>query len=176
MLLDRTRPKECQGFGDYLCDLGKKNGFADVKKFKQFLVNSSKKRYYVCSSYSRLVRIVSGLFIELGLDQAAGSDCAKPQCFRCLNMQPNSWTWDAPDEVRCRQLISYRDLFKPPRDKFRGNREEFCGLMMCSVKRLGLNFSPRKEGLYYADQYSKVEREEEIISRIFPAYKAFTLI
>lgn len=43
MLLDRSRPNDQQTFNDYLNDLGKKNGFSDIKSFKKFLINSSKR-------------------------------------------------------------------------------------------------------------------------------------
>jgi hypothetical protein len=176
MLLDRTRPNEQQGFGDYLSDLGKKNGFSDIKRFKLFLFNSSKKRYYVYCSYSRLVRIISGLFIELGIDQTEDAGVERPQCFRCLNTEPKSWVWDTPEEWRCQQMLDFSDLFKSPREKFRTNREDFCGLMRCSAKKLGLDFSPVKEGLYYADILSKEERDEDGVPRIYADHKAFTLI
>ena len=176
MLLDRTRPTRDQGFGDYLNDLGKKNGFINIRKFKIFLINSSKKKYYVYCSYTSLISVIVGLFIELGIDQIGSSGCAKPLCFRCLNTVPVSWVWIAVDESRCKELIYYWNFGLPPKDKFRGDREEFCGLMKCSVSRLGLDFSPKKEGLYYADQFSKNERDENIILKIYPDYKAFTLV
>ncbi|MFW1808731.1 hypothetical protein [Acinetobacter ursingii] len=75
MLLDRSRPNDQQTFDDYLNDLGKKNGFSDIKAFKKFLVNSSKKWYrtYSVNNLDRY-RAISGLFLELGIDQKEVSD------------------------------------------------------------------------------------------------------
>lgn len=176
MLLDRSKPNDQQGFGDYLSDLSYKNGFNDVGRFKRFLINSSKKKYYVCCSYSGLVRIISGLFIELGIDDVPSAVVQRPQCFRCLYMEPKNWDWDLPDKARCHQLVSVRGLFDSPRNQFQDNRASYCGLMMCSVKKLGLNFSPLKEGLYYADILSKEERDEESVPRIYASHRAFTRI
>lgn len=181
MLLDRSRPDESQGFGDYLSELGCKNGFSDVGRFKRFLFNASKNRYYVCCSYSKLTRIISGLFIELGIDKGENDGVEHPQCFRCLNTQPKKWKWEVPGEQRCQQILFFNDLFKPPRDKFKTtSREEFCGLLMCSADRLGLDFSPRKMGLYYADILSIEERDQYRegygVPGIYAEHKAFTNI
>lgn len=176
MLLDRSKPNDQQGFGDYLNELGYKNGFGDIRLFKTFLAKSSKRKYHISCTYSGLVRIISGLFIELGIDQTEDHESARPQCFRCLNTHPQSWIWEVPGEHRCQQILFYTDVFKPPRDKYQTTREEFCGLMMCSAKRLGLNFSPLKEGLYYADILSKEERDEVPAPRIFASHRAFAKI
>ncbi len=176
MLLDRTRPSEDQGFGDYLNDLGKKNGFINIRKFKIFLMNSADKKYYVYCSYSSFVKVIVGLFIELGIDKIGSPDCAKPLCFGCLNTLPVNWALITASESRCRKVISFWNGCLLPGYEVSGDREEFCGLMKYSVSRLGLNFSPKKEGLYYADQFSKNERDENNILKIYPDYKAFMLV
>lgn len=79
-------------------------------------------------------------------------------------------------ERECEQSLTADSgkLFEAPREKFWTDREDYCGLIRCSVKGLGLNFSSRKAGLYYADMLSKVERESGYVSRIYPTYhKAF---
>ncbi len=180
MLLDRSRPSEFQGFGDYLSELGRKNGFNSIARFKRFLFNSSKNKYYVCSTYSRLARIISGLFIELGIDKSVDDGIERPQCFRCLNTQPKKWIWEVPGENRCEEILYWNDLFNPPREKFKTSREDYCGIMMCSSSRLGLNFSPQKMGLYFADILSKEERvqyiEEYGVPVIYADHKAFMRI
>lgn len=176
MLLDRSRPNDQQGFGDYLSDLGMKNGFADVKCFKLFLIRSSKKRYRVHSKYNSVFWIISGLFIELGLDQEELLDCKKPQCFSCITDNPKNWSWRFLAN-RCKWLTAQQKMFYPPYDKSKtGGIEKFCGLMQCRVSSLGLDFSPRKAGLYYADVHSKEEHDQSLVSRIFPPYKDFTRI
>lgn len=174
MLLYKCRPNELQGFGDYLKELGYKNGFSNVKKFKKFLANSSKRTHYIYCSYSGLVRIISGLFIELGLDHPVSDGIQRPQCFGCLNQEPKHWNCTIPDLARCEEIRHYCHLIDTPRDEFQSKRENYCGLMMCSTKKLGLNFSPAKEGRYYADILSKEEREGRTVPEIYPPHMEFT--
>ena len=95
MLLDRSRPNAQQKFSDYLNDLGKKNGFSDIQTFKKFLINSSKKWYCIYSFDSiNIFRIISGLYIELGIDQVEESDVMRSQCFRCLDRYSENWSWN----------------------------------------------------------------------------------
>jgi len=177
MLLDRSKPNGCQSFGDYLNDLGRKNGFSDLNRFQLFLINSSSRMYYVHPTYKLTFQVISGLFIELGLDQAEMSDCAKPQCFLCVRGEPKNWVWKVPSKRRCKEQRTWHGhFFKSPRERFRTDREEFCGVIKCSLSRIGLDFSPEKAGLYYADMFSKEEHDESYIPRIYPTHKAFELL
>ena len=60
MLLDRSKPNDQQGFGDYLNELGYKNGFGDIRLFKIFLAKSSKRKYPVCRPKAVADRMTAG--------------------------------------------------------------------------------------------------------------------
>ena len=153
MLLDRSRPNDQQKFSDYLNDLGKKNGFSDIQTFKKFLINSSKKRYYIYSIDSiNIFRIISGLYIELGIDRVEESDVMRSQCFRCLDRYPENWSWNKIAEYPCvgptftsKKIEPLQQLFKTK------NKEEYCGLIQCSMSKLELNTSPLSDRIYFAD-------------------------
>lgn len=173
MLLDRPRPVEDQGFGDYLSELAYSNGFKDVGAFKQFLETSSVRKYGIFGTYGRLLRIITGLFVELGIDGIPSGEGPRPLCFRCLNMIPANWNWSVITDAQCQDKLSFPMQIGMVPGSFQGNRANYCGLMMCSVKKLGLNYSPSKEGLFYADILSREERAERQAPRIYPAYLAF---
>jgi hypothetical protein len=174
MLLDRSMPNDQQGFGDYLSDLARKNGFCSVGKFKRFLIDSANRRYKVSSNYANLTRIISGLFIELGIDQVSSPDVTKPQCFRCLTAEPKGWVWSVVGQAKCSEIVKNYSLFSPCQENLIADRSEYCGLMICSARKLGLNFLPSKEGRYFADIFSGDERVKSSPSKIYPSYKAFT--
>jgi hypothetical protein len=91
VLLDRSRPNDQQKFSDYLNDLGKKNGFSDIQTFKKFLINSSKNGIApILLTAFDIYRIISGLYIELGIDQVEVSDVMQIQCFKCLDRYPEN--------------------------------------------------------------------------------------
>ena len=154
MLLDRSRPNDQQTFDDYLNDLGKKNGFSDIKAFKKFLVNSSKKWYrtYSVNNLDRY-RAISGLFLELGIDQKEVSDIMQIQCFKCLDRYPEIWSWNKIAEYECVGPEAYTSkTCEPLQQAFKTkNKEEYCGLIQCSMSKLGLNTSPLSDRIYFAD-------------------------
>lgn len=158
MLLDRSRPNDQQTFDDYLNDLGKKNGFSDIKAFKKFLVNSSKKWYrtYSINNLDRY-RAISGLFLELGIDQKEVSDIMQIQCFKCLDRYPEIWSWNKIAEYECVGPEAYTSkTCEPLQQAFKTkNKEEYCGLIKCSMSKLGLSTSPLPDGFYFADLASK---------------------
>lgn len=176
MLLDRRRPDAQQGFGDYLSDLSKSNGFRDIGTFKQFLTDLAKKQYKVQCSFPGVVRVISGLFIGLRIDEIHLADSPTPLCFRCLTSEPKYWVWSVVGRTRCNELVNIHRLFAQGKDNPIANREKYCGLMICSSKKLGFNLSPSEEGRYFADIFSRDEREKATPSRIFPSYKAFTKV
>ncbi len=153
MLLDRSRPNDQQKFSDYLNDLGKKNGFSDIQTFKKFLINSSRKWYCIYSFDSiDIFRVISGLYIELGIDRVEESDVMRSQCFRCLDRYPENWSWNKIAEYPCvgptftsKKIEPLQQLFKTK------NKEEYCGLIQCSMSKLGLNTSPLSDRIYFAD-------------------------
>lgn len=153
MLLDRLRPNDQQKFSDYLNDLGKKNGFTDIQTFKKFLINSSKKRYYIYSIDSiNIFRIISGLYIELGIDQVEEPDIMRTQCFRCLDRYPENWSWSQIAEYPCVGPTFTSKKYEPLHQLFKSkNKEEYCGLIQCSMGKLGLNTSPLSDRIYFAD-------------------------
>lgn len=153
MLLDRSRPNDQQTFDDYLNDLGKKNGFSDIQTFKKFLINSSKKRYCIYSADSiDIFRIISGLYIELGIKQVEESDVMRSQCFRCLDRYPENWSWNKIAEYPCVGPTFTSKKFEPLQQLFKTkNKEEYCGLIQCSMSKLGLNTSPLSDRIYFAD-------------------------
>lgn len=153
MLLDRSRPTDQQTFSDYLNDLGMKNGFSDIKSFKKFLINSSKKRYYIYSADSvDIFRVISGLFIELGIDQVEVSDVMRTQCFKCLDRYPEMWSWNKIAENGCIGPTFTSKKYNQLQQVFKTNsKEEYCGLIKCSMSKLGLNSSPLSDRLYFAD-------------------------
>ena len=153
MLLDRSRPNDQQKFSDYLNDLGKKNGFSDIQTFKKFLINSSKERYCIYSIDSiDIFRIISGLYIELGIDPVEESDVMQSQCFRCLDRYPDKWSWSKIAECECVGPTFTSKKFEPLQQLFKTkNKEEYCGLIQCSMSKLGLNISPLSDRLYFAD-------------------------
>lgn len=153
MLLDRSRPNDQQTFSDYLYDLGKKNGFSGIKSFKKFLINSSKKRYYIYSADSMdIFRVISGLFIELGIDQVEKSDDMRSQCFRCLDRYPGNWSWNNIAEYPCVGPTFTSKKYEPLQQLFKTkNKEEYCGLIQCSMSKLGLNTSSLSDRIYFAD-------------------------
>ncbi|HAB42727.1 MAG TPA: hypothetical protein DCE70_04065 [Acinetobacter sp.] len=153
MLLDRLRPNDQQKFSDYLNDLGKKNGFTDIQTFKKFLINSSKKRYYIYSIDSiNIFRIISGLYIELGIDQVEEPDIMQTQCFRCLDRYPENWSWSQIAEYPCVGPTFTSKKYEPLHQLFKTkNKEEYCGLIQCSMGKLGLNTSPLSDRIYFAD-------------------------
>ena len=153
MLLDRSRPNDQQKFSDYLNDLGKKNGFSDIQTFKKFLINSSKKRYYIYSIDSiNIFRIISGLYIELGIDQVEESDVMRSQCFRCLDRYSENWSWNKIAEYPCVGPTFTSKKFEPLQQLFKTkNKEEYCGLIQCSMSKLGLHNSPLSDRIYFAD-------------------------
>ncbi|HFG6842930.1 hypothetical protein U2E19_04755 [Acinetobacter baumannii] len=153
MLLDRSRPNDQQTFSDYLNDLGKKNGFSDIKTFKNFLINSSKERYCIYSADSiDIFRVISGLFLELGIDQLEVSDGMRPKCFKCLDRYPENWSWNKIAEYGCVVPTFTSKTFELLHQAFKTkNKEEYCGLIKCSMSKLGLNTSPLSDRLYFAD-------------------------
>ena len=153
MLLDRSRPNAQQKFSDYLNDLGKKNGFSDIQTFKKFLINSSKKWYCIYSFDSiNIFRIISGLYIELGIDQVEESDVMRSQCFRCLDRYSENWSWNKIAEYPCVGPTFTSKKFEPLQQLFKTkNKEEYCGLIQCSMSKLGLNNSPLSDRIYFAD-------------------------
>ena len=153
MLLDRSRPNDQQKFSDYLNDLGKKNGFSDIQTFKKFLINSSRKWYCIYSFDSiDIFRIISGLYIELGIDQVEESDVMRSQCFRCLDRYSENWSWNKIAEYPCVGPTFTRKKFEPLQQLFKTkNKEEYCGLIQCSMSKLGLNTSPLSDRIYFAD-------------------------
>ena len=165
MLLDRSRPNDQQTFDDYLNDLGKKNGFSDIQAFKKFLINSSKKWYYTYSVNNLdRYRVISGLFLELGIDQIEVSDVMQLQCFKCLNRYPEVWTWGEIAEYPCVGPTFTSKKFEPLQQLFKTkNKEEYCGLIQCSMSKLGLSTSLLPDGFYFADMASK-----EKMMKIYP--------
>ena len=158
MLLDRSRPNDQQTFDDYLNDLGKKNGFSDIQAFKKFLINSSKKWYYTYSVNNLdRYRVISGLFLELGIDQIEVSDVMQLQCFKCLNRYPEVWTWGEIAKYPCVGPEAYTSkTFEPLQQAFKTkNKVEYCGLIKCSMSKLGLSTSLLPDGFYFADMASK---------------------
>lgn len=153
MLLDRSRPNAQQKFSDYLNDLGKKNGFSDIQTFKKFLINSSKKWYCIYSFDSiNIFRIISGLYIELGIDQVEESDVMRSQCFRCLDRYSENWSWNKIAEYPCVGPTFTSKKFEPLQQLFKTkNKEEYCGLIQCSMSKLGLHNSPLSDRIYFAD-------------------------
>ncbi|MDH2481220.1 hypothetical protein QDR25_09150 [Acinetobacter baumannii] len=153
MLLIRSRPNDQQTFSDYLNDLGKKNGFTNIQTFKKFLINSSKKRYYIYSINSiTIFRIISGLYIELGIDQVEELDIMRTQCFRCLDRYPEIWSWSQIAEYPCVGPTFTSKKYEPLQQLFKTkNKEEYCGLIQCSMSKLGLNTSPLSDRIYFAD-------------------------
>ena len=153
MLLDRSRPNAQQKFSDYLNDLGKKNGFSDIQTFKKFLINSSKKWYCIYSFDSiNIFRIISGLYIELGIDQVEESDVMRSQCFRCLDRYSENWSWNKIAEYPCVGPTFTSKKFEPLQQLFKTkNKEEYCGLIQCSMSKLELNTSPLSDRIYFAD-------------------------
>ena len=153
MLLDRSRPNAQQKFSDYLNDLGKKNGFSDIQTFKKFLINSSRKWYCIYSFDSiDIFRIISGLYIELGIDQVEESDVMRSQCFRCLDRYSENWSWNKIAEYPCVGPTFTSQKFEPLQQLFKTkNKEEYCGLIQCSMSKLGLNNSPLSDRIYFAD-------------------------
>lgn len=153
MLLDRSRPNDQQKFSDYLNDLGKKNGFSDIDVFKSYLITSSKERYHIYSANSiNVFRIISGLYIELGIDQLEVSDVVRPKCFKCLDRYPQEWSWNKIAEYECvgstftgKKIESLQQAF------ITKNKEEYCGLIKCSMSKLGLSTSPLPDRFYFAD-------------------------
>lgn len=166
MLLDRSRPNDQQTFDDYLNDLGKKNGFSDIQAFKKFLINSSKKWYYTYSVNNLdRYRVISGLFLELGIDQIEVSDVMQLQCFKCLNRYPEVWTWGEIAKYPCVGPEAYTSkIFEPLQQAFKTkNKVEYCGLIKCSMSKLGLSTSLLPDGFYFADMASK-----EKMMKIYP--------
>ncbi|WP_287907757.1 hypothetical protein [Acinetobacter sp.] len=153
MLLDRSRPNDQQTFDDYLNDLGKKNGFSDIQTFKKFLINSSRKWYCIYSFDSLdIFRIISGLYIELGIDQVEASDVMRSQCFRYLDRYPENWSWNKIAEYPCVGPTFTSKKYEPLQQLFKTkNKEEYCGLIQCSMSKLGLNTSPLSDRIYFAD-------------------------
>ena len=153
MLLDRSRPNAQQKFSDYLNDLGKKNGFSDIQTFKKFLINSSKKWYCIYSFDSiDIFRVISGLYIELGIDQVEESDVMRSQCFRCLDRYSENWSWNKIAEYPCVGPTFTSKRFEPLQQLFKTkNKEEYCGLIQCSMSKLELNTSPLSDRIYFAD-------------------------
>lgn len=158
MLLIRSRPNDQQTFSDYLNDLGMKNGFSDIETFKKFLKNSSKEMYYIYSADSvDIFRVISGLYIELGIDQIEVSDVMQIQCFKCLDRYPKVWSWDkiaeypcvGPDAYTSQKYEQLQQAFKTK------NKEEYCGLIKCSISKLGLNTSSLSDRIYFADLISE---------------------
>ena len=127
MLLDRSRPNDQQKFSDYLNDLGKKNGFSDIQTFKKFLINSSRKWYCIYSFDSiDIFRVISGLYIELGIDQVEESDVMRSQCFRCLDRYSENWSWNKIAEYPCVGPTKKKKKFEPLQQLFKTkNKEEF---------------------------------------------------
>ena len=176
MLVYRARPSEQETFGDYLSSLGEKNGFSDVRAFKSFLANSSREHYQIGCSYNMMMRIISGLFVEIGLHDAKAPQEGRRLCFACVNTIPQRWDWSLPEVEWCQTCFNSRTFFYNWDEELVNKREDFCGLMRCSVKWLGLDFSPKKEGLYFADILSRAERELITSANFYPQYKAFLLI
>ena len=152
MLLDRSRPNDQQTFSDYLNDLGKKNGFSDIKTFKKFLINSSKEWYCIYSADSiDKFRVISGLFLELGIDQIEESNVIRPKCFKCLDRYPEDWSWNMIAEYGCVGSTFTSKKFEPLHQAFKTKtKEEYCGLMKCSMSKLGLSASALSDRLYFA--------------------------
>lgn len=175
MLLDRSRPNDQQTFDDYLSDLGKKNGFSDIKTFKKFLINSSKKWYctYSVNNLDRY-RIISGLFLELGIDQIEVSDVLQLQCFKCLDRYPKVWAWSEIAKLPCVGPEAYTNkIFEPLQQAFKTkNKIEYCGLIKCSMRKLGLSNSSLPDGFYFADLASK-EKIMKIYPQLFREGKGF---
>ena len=153
MLLDRSRPNDQQKFSDYLNDLGKKNGFSDIQTFKKFLINSSRK-WYCIFSFDIFVFFFFFFcfYFELGIDRVEESDVMRSQCFRCLDRYPENWSWNKIAEYPCvgptftsKKIEPLQQLFKTK------NKEEYCGLIQCSMSKLGLNTSPLSDRIYFAD-------------------------
>lgn len=154
MLLDRSRPNDQQKFSDYLNDLGRKNGFSNLNVFKSYLITSSKERYHIYSANNiNIFRVISGLFIELGIDLIDVSDVVRPKCFKCLDRYPQGWSWNKIAEHPCVGVDAYackknellQQAFKTK------NKEEYCGLIKCSMSKLGLSTSSLPERFYFAD-------------------------
>ena len=153
MLLDRSRPNDQQKFSEYLNDLGKKNGFSDPNVFKSYLIASSKEHYHIYSTNSiNVFRIISGLFIELGIDQLEASDIVRPKCFKCLDRYPQGWSWNKIAENECIASTFTGKKIEPLQQAFiTKNKEEYCGLIKCSMSKLGLSISPLPDRFYFAD-------------------------
>ena len=153
MLLDRSRPNDQQKFSDYLNDLGKKNGFSDIQTFKKFLINSSRKWYCIYSFDSiDIFRVISGLDIEFGIDCVVESDGRGARGDRGRDRYPENWSWNKIAEYPCvgptftsKKIEPLQQLFKTK------NKEEYCGLIQCSMSKLGLNTSPLSDRIYFAD-------------------------
>jgi len=163
VLLDRSRPNDQQTFIDYLHDLGKKNGFSDIKTFKKFLINSSKERYCIYSVHSvDIFRVISGLFLELEIDQVEVSDVTRPKCFKCLDRYPANWSWNKIAKYGCVGQTFTSKKFEPLHQAFKTkNKEEYCGLIKCSMSKLGLNTSLMSDRLYF----SSLIPEENLYSK-----------
>ena len=121
--------------------------------FSGRLLNSSRKWYCIYSFDSiDIFRIISGLYIELGIDRVEESDVMRSQCFRCLDRYPENWSWNKIAEYPCvgptftsKKIEPLQQLFKTK------NKEEYCGLIQCSMSKLGLNTSPLSDRIYFAD-------------------------
>lgn len=177
MLLDRSRPNHKQTFGDYLNDLGKRNGFANIRRFRSFLMESSKNKNSLYFFYYRpIYHVIGGVFIELGLDSQNESNCPDFLCFGCLNYtKPKDWVWVTESKVhlKCSDYSLKGQLLDGDVQK---HKEKFCGIIKYSTDRLGLNFTPKEAGLYYADIYSKEEHDGGRILKGCPDYGQFKKI
>lgn len=193
MLLNRSKPKNNQSFGDYLEELGKRNGFRDIRSFKQYLKNISKKHYFMNCVNLHIVRAITGLFLELGIDQKQNSDCQKYLCFGCLDIEPKEWDWRRRSlyefvdekvwkfaEMTIHGQWGYPEFCERsfmragiPGDDPEAVRNQHCGISLFSTKSLGLDLDSRAEGLFFGDIYSRSEREEMVVKKIYPTYKAF---
>ena len=76
----------------------------------------------------------------------------RSQCFRCLDRYPENWSWNKIAEYPCvgptftsKKIEPLQQLFKTK------NKEEYCGLIQCSMSKLELNTSPLSDRIYFAD-------------------------
>ncbi|MDO8909525.1 MAG: hypothetical protein Q7W55_13625 [Pseudohongiella sp.] len=150
MLLDRLRPLECQRFGDYIIDIGKRNGFKNNVRFKKYLIESSQARYDIEYSQSNIMRVITGIFIELAIDRTKESDNGRRLCFSCLKIKPIEWDWSVLPENYCKEYIC-REYFEEASIRSGRGRKDFCGIMRTNIKDLGLDYSTRKAALYFSD-------------------------
>ena len=81
------------------------------------------------------------------------------QCFKCLDRYPEIWSWNKIAEYECVGPEAYTSkTCEPLQQVFKTkNKEEYCGLIKCSMSKLGLSTSPLPDGFYFADLASKEE-------------------